>query len=102
MVLEGPEGTPPVVDNLPEGGRWVGPGNTLVISFDTGWAPERGVFAAKLVAECNYPLTAMGVVNRVITDLAVLDTSPEGFKLVELAPGVTMQELREATGAKIL
>lgn len=58
--------------------------------------------APKLVASCNYPLTAVGVVDRVITDMAVLDTSPDGFKLVELAPGVTLEELQEATDAKII
>ncbi len=56
----------------------------------------------KLVAECSYPLTAPGVVSRVITDLAVLDPSPEGFRLVELAPEVTAAQLEEATGASIL
>ena len=58
--------------------------------------------AAKLVSECSYPLTAVGAVNRVITDMAVLDTSPRGFVLVELAPGVTRDELVAATDAPIL
>lgn len=56
----------------------------------------------KLVAECDYPLTAKGVVSRVITDLCVLDVGPEGFVLVELAPGVTRDEVVEKTGAPIL
>ena len=55
----------------------------------------------KLRDVCNYPLTSVGVVNRVITDMAVLDIAPEGFKLVELAPGVTMDELRANTAAEI-
>jgi 3-oxoacid CoA-transferase subunit B len=56
----------------------------------------------KLVERCSYPLTATGVVNRVITDLAVLDVSPEGFRLVELAPGVTLADVAAATGAAVL
>ena len=56
---------------------------------------------AKLVASCNYPLTARGVVSRVITDLAVVDVTPEGFRLVECAPGVSRAEVRERTGAPI-
>jgi 3-oxoacid CoA-transferase subunit B len=47
------------------------------------------------------PLTGVGVVNRIITDLAVMDVTPEGLKVVELAPGVTMGELQEKTGVKL-
>jgi 3-oxoacid CoA-transferase subunit B len=56
----------------------------------------------KLLAKCAYPLTAVGVVSRVITDLAVLDPVGTGFRLVELAPGVTLEALRAATAADIL
>ena len=56
---------------------------------------------AKLVPSCTYPLTARGVVSRVITDLAVVDVTPQGFRLVECAPGVTRAEVRERTGAPI-
>ncbi len=56
---------------------------------------------AKLVASCTYPLTARGVVSRVITDLAVVDVTPEGFRLVECAPGVSKADVRERTGAPI-
>jgi 3-oxoacid CoA-transferase subunit B len=55
----------------------------------------------KLVAECTFPLTAKGVVNRIITDLAVIDVTPEGFRLVECAPGVSPKEVAEATGAPL-
>ena len=55
----------------------------------------------KLVAACTYPLTARAVVHRVVTDLAVIDVTPRGFELVELAPGVTAAEVREATGAPV-
>jgi 3-oxoacid CoA-transferase subunit B len=56
----------------------------------------------KLVARCTYPLTARGVVSRIITDLAVVDVSAEGFRLVECAPGVTPAEVRAATGGPLL
>ncbi|MFH8409182.1 3-oxoacid CoA-transferase subunit B [Streptomyces sp. NPDC018019] len=55
----------------------------------------------KLVAECTLPLTGRGAVHRVITDLAVLDITPEGFRLAELAPGVTVEEVRAATAAEL-
>jgi 3-oxoacid CoA-transferase subunit B len=56
----------------------------------------------KLLPECTLPLTGVGVVNRVITDLAVMDVTPEGLKLVELAPGVTAGELAEKTGVPFI
>ena len=55
----------------------------------------------KLVGECTLPLTGKGVVDRVITDLAVLDVTPDGFRLVELAPGVTAREVAANTGAPL-
>ncbi|TAK78647.1 MAG: CoA transferase subunit B [Aquabacterium sp.] len=55
----------------------------------------------KLLKQCDLPLTGVGVVNRIITDLGVLDITPDGFTAVELAPGVTPQALQEATGAPV-
>lgn len=55
----------------------------------------------KLVAECTYPLTASGVVSRIITDIAVVDVTREGFALVECAPGVTPAQVRAQTGAPL-
>lgn len=55
----------------------------------------------KLVRECTYPLTAKGCVHRVISELAVIDVTPEGFRLVEVAPGVTIDEVRAKTGAPL-
>ena len=55
----------------------------------------------KLVDRCTYPLTAKGCVNRVISELAVIDVTREGFRLVEMAPGVTIEELRAKTGAPL-
>ena len=57
--------------------------------------------AAKLVETCSLPLTGRGVVSRVITDLAVVDVTPGGFVLRELAPGVTADEVRAQTDAPL-
>lgn len=56
----------------------------------------------KLVDACTYPLTGCGVVNRIYTDLAVIDVTNEGFRLVELAPGVDFGAVAERTGAPLL
>lgn len=56
----------------------------------------------KLVEACTYPLTGLGVINRVYTDLAVIDITPEGFKLVELSPGVDFDYVQQRTGAPLL
>ncbi len=56
----------------------------------------------KLVERCDLPLTGKGVVDRVITDLGVVDVAASGFRVAELAPGVTIDELTDATGAPLL
>ena len=55
----------------------------------------------KLLRSCSLPLTGKAVVDRVITDLCVLDVTPTGFALVELAPGVTRGQVEESTAAAI-
>ncbi len=55
----------------------------------------------KLLAECDLPLTGVGCVSRVVTDLATLDIDAEGFRLVELAEGHSLEEVQAATGAPI-
>ncbi len=56
----------------------------------------------KLVERCTYPLTGRGVVNRIYTELAVIDVKPDGFVLVELCPGVDFEYVRDRTGAPLL
>jgi 3-oxoadipate CoA-transferase beta subunit len=56
----------------------------------------------KLVERCTYPLTGVGVVDRVYTELAVIDVTPRGFEVVELAPGVEFEYVRARTGAPLL
>jgi 3-oxoacid CoA-transferase subunit B len=56
----------------------------------------------KLVKVCDLPLTGKAVVDRVVTDLAVLDVAGDCFRLVELADGVTFEQVQEATGAPVV
>ena len=56
----------------------------------------------KVLKECTLPLTGKGVVNRIITDLCVFDVVEGGLKVVELAPGVSMQDVKENTEATIV
>jgi 3-oxoacid CoA-transferase subunit B len=56
----------------------------------------------KILPNCTLPLTGLGVVDRIITDLAVMDVTPEGLKLVELADGVTREFVQSKTGVTLI
>ena len=56
----------------------------------------------KILEQCTLPLTGVGVVNRIITDLGVMDVTPQGLKLVELAPGVTREFIQSKTGPALI
>ena len=57
---------------------------------------------SKIVEACSYPLTGVACVNRIYTDMAVLDVTAAGLAVLEMAPGLTFEELQAATGAKLL
>jgi 3-oxoacid CoA-transferase subunit B len=57
---------------------------------------------SKLLKSCNLPLTGVNCVKKIVTELAVLDVTPEGFKLLERAPGVTVEQIKAATEGKLI
>jgi 3-oxoacid CoA-transferase subunit B len=61
-----------------------------------------GTTDMKILPSCTLPLTGKAVVDRIITDLAVMDITPQGLKVVELADGVTMAELQSKTGVTLI
>jgi 3-oxoacid CoA-transferase subunit B len=60
-----------------------------------------GTIDLKLLPQCTLPLTGVGVIDMVITDLGVMEVTPNGLKLLELAPGVTVDEIKAKTAAKL-
>jgi 3-oxoadipate CoA-transferase beta subunit len=57
--------------------------------------------APKLVQTCSYPLTALGSVTRIYTNIAVIDVTPRGFLLLETPPGISFEDVQARTGAKL-
>ncbi|HTR59953.1 MAG TPA: CoA transferase subunit B [Casimicrobiaceae bacterium] len=56
----------------------------------------------KIVERCTYPLTGVGCVNRIFTDLAVIDVTPQGLRVIEKAPGLSFAELQQLTGVALV
>ena len=56
---------------------------------------------SKIVERCTYPLTGIGCVNRIFTDLAVIDVTKEGLRVIEIVPGLSLNELQRLTGVAL-
>lgn len=57
---------------------------------------------SKILKKCTLPLTGVGCVKKVVTELAVLEVTPQGFKLLERAPGVSVEDIKKATEADLI
>lgn len=79
----------------------VGGVRSVVVLMEHVAKKKDGGFDLKILPDCTLPLTGVGVVDRIITDLAVMDITPHGVKVVQRAPGVSMQELQEKTGVPL-
>ena len=71
--------------------------NIIVAMMHTNKAGE-----SKLLKKCTLPLTGVGCVTKIVTNLAVLEVTEDGFKLLERAPGVSVEEIKEATEGKLI
>ncbi|MBT9527656.1 MAG: succinyl-CoA--3-ketoacid-CoA transferase, partial [Rhizobacter sp.] len=74
---------------------------SVVVLMEHVAKKKDGGIDLKILPQCTLPLTGVGVVDRIITDLCVLDVTPHGLKLVELAEGVTREEVQSKTGVPL-
>jgi 3-oxoacid CoA-transferase subunit B len=77
-----------------------GVGKVVVLMEHVAKAKD-GTESLKLLPACTLPLTGVGVVNLIITDLGVMEVTDDGLRLTELAPGVTVDEIRAKTAARL-
>jgi 3-oxoacid CoA-transferase subunit B len=77
-----------------------GVGRVIVLMEHTAKKKD-GTEEQKILSACTLPLTGVGVVDRIITDLCVLDITPQGLRLAELAPGVTRDQVLASTGCPV-
>jgi len=75
---------------------------SVVVLMEHVAKKKDGTIDLKILPNCTLPLTGVGVVDRIITDLAVMDVTPHGLKVVEMAPGATREELQSKTGVSLL
>ena len=80
----------------------VGGVKSVVVLMEHVAKKKDGTTDLKILPKCTLPLTGVGVVDRIITDLCVLDVTPQGLKVVEMAAGVSFDELQGKTGVRLL